>query len=178
MKNYKYDLYLLLIIMLSACSNQINHPIDHFNGKPVEFISPSRIIDLEEYEVLHPIYFTIIDNDAFIINDDKTEKIFNLINLSTKKSISGMNKGQGPGEVLGASFIQYVDNKILAYDSFQNTMNEIVISSDTTLAIKEAYMTHPEAFSYFMIHHLDSTFLAVGYFDDYWSNVSHFFIKH
>ena len=47
-------------------------------------------------------------------------------------------------------------------------MCEIVISSDTTLTLKELYRTDTEVEILFMVHQLDSTFLATSLFFDYW----------
>ena len=168
MKNNTGYLYLLLGILLISCTKNINSPIIHFDGKPAEKIYPSKIVDLEEFGILRPFEFLQIDDSNFVIQDLKDENIFNLINLSSKKVIRGVNKGQGPNDILVGVGLQYRDNKILTYDAFLKKMNEIVLLSDTTLGIKEVYRIKTEVVMLYMVYQLDSTFIATGQFGDYW----------
>ena len=82
----KYDLYLLLIIMLIACTSKNSSPLDHFNRKTTEFIHPARIIDLEEFGVLRPFNLIRIDNDNFVIQDNKT-KIYLILSTYRQKKL-------------------------------------------------------------------------------------------
>ena len=168
MKNNICYLYVVLSVLLSACTKDINSPIKHFDEKSAVKIQPTKIVKLEEFGILRPFNFLQIDDSMFVIQDLKNEKIFNLINLSSKKVISGINKGQGPGEVLAPSSLLFRDNKILVWDAMQKKMNEIVLASDTTLIIEEAYRIDTENIILFFVHQLDSTLVATSQFDDYW----------
>ena len=167
-KNTIYFFCLMLNILLAACTNIIDNPIKQFAGRPVETIIPSKIIDLEEFGIFRPFHFIQIDDSTFIIQDLKDNNIFNLINLSSKKVIAGVNKGQGPDEVLTTSSFLYRDSKILIWDVIKKRMNEIVLSSDSTLAIKEKYKIDVGSLIIYRINPLDSTFIATGQFEDYW----------
>jgi len=167
LKNTCY-LFLLLSILLTACAKSFNSPIKHFEGKPLKKLYPSRIVDLEEFGILNPVQLIQIDDSVFVIRDSKNENIVNIINLSSKKVISGVNIGQGPGEVLDASRLQYRNNKILAWDGMPKKMYEVVVLSDVALAIKEFYKVDTDMLISSQLNHLDSTFIAVAWFQDYW----------
>ena len=169
MKKNACYLYLFLNILLTSCANNSNSPIKHFAGKPVEKIYPSKIVDLEEFGVLRPFHFIQIDDSIFVIQDLKNENIFNLINLSSKKVIRGVSKGQGPAEVLTPSVLQYRNNKILIYDAYpKKRMYELIVSSDSTLVIKEAYRIDTDVVIITVVNQLDTTFIATGMFEEFW----------
>ena len=166
-KNVCY-IFIPVFFLLSACTENINSPIIHFNGKPIEKIYPSKIVSLWQFGVLRPFFLVQIDDSTFVFQDNKSVNVFNWINLSSGKVISGVNIGQGPDEILSSTSLLYRHNKVLSYDSFKKKMSEIVVSSDTTLAIKEVFMTDPEIRILYVVNQLDSTVFATGEFDDYW----------
>jgi hypothetical protein len=138
----------------------------------VQKIYSIKIIDLEEFGVFRPFNFVKINDSIFIIQDLKDVGIFNLIKLPSKKVINGVNRGQGPNEVLNVpASLQYRDGKILTHDFMQKKISEIVLLPDSILTIKEIYRVDTEVPALFMMHQLDSTFIAVGVtgiFEDYW----------
>ena len=160
--------FLLFIVLISSCTNNINSPIKHFEGMPEEKLLPSKIYDLEEFGILRPFNFIRIENNSFVIYDVKNINLFNLVNLSSKQVIRGINKGQGTNEVLTPSSLLYRDNKILVWDAILKKMNELVVSSDTTLTLKDHYVVDTETQILFFVNQLDSTLLATGRFEDYW----------
>ena len=168
MNNYIWYILLLLNILLSACTNHFDNPIKHFDGKPVKRLYPTNITNLEEFGILRPVLFTQIDSNNFIFHDLRNENIFKLVNLSSKKAISGVNKGQGPNDVLAPSCLIYRNNQILVWDAMQKRMNEILLLSDSVLTINEAYRIDTEVIILYKVHLLDSTFIVTGKFDDYW----------
>ena len=168
MKKYIRYLYIFLSILLICCKKNINNPIKHFEGKPVEKIFPHTIIDLYEFGVLRPFNFIQIDDSIFVIQDLKDDNIFNHINLSSKETVRGVNKGQGPSEVLAPVAFYYRNNKILVYDAFKKKMYKIELSSENTLVLKEDYGIDTEVAILYMVNQLDSTFIATGQFGDYW----------
>ena len=159
---------LLLSILLMSCSRTFSDPLKHFERSPVVKITPSKIINLEEFEILQPFHIIQIDDSMFVIQDLKSEKIFNLINLSSKKVISGVNKGQGPNEVNSPSCILFRNHKIFIWDAIPKKMSELVHSSDSNLTIKEFFTVDTETPILFFINLLDSTFIANGIFEDFW----------
>ena len=167
MKNNTWYLFLLLCVLITACKEN-NSPFEHFKGKPLEKIYPSKIVNLEEFGILKPFHFIQIDDSMFVVQDLKTENIFNIINLSSKKVICGVNKGQGPDDVITPTSLLYWNNKIFIWDAVQKKMNEIIISSDSTLKIKEFYTVDTKMPILFYINLLDSTFIANSMFEDYW----------
>ena len=165
--NIIWYLSLLLSILTIACTKQ-NSPFDHFKDKPVEKIYPINIVDLEEFGVLRPFNFVQIDDSMFVIQDEKAENIYNLINLSSKKVVSGVNKGQGPMDVIAPSELRYRNNEILVWDAMSKKMSELVFSSDTSLTIKEYFMVNTEILILYRTFLLNSTFLASGRSDEFW----------
>jgi hypothetical protein len=157
---------LLLSVMLIACTKNPTCPIRHFEGKPVQRIYPAKIVDLEEFGILRPAGLVKTDNNSFLIRDRQNENIFNLINLSTGKIARGINIGQGPGELIMPTNFQYRNGKMLTYD--RKKIYEIILSSDSTLAVKELYEIDTDVPRLFMINHLDTTFMATGIFEDFW----------
>jgi hypothetical protein len=167
MRNNVCILFLLLSVLLNACSNNIKTPIKHFAGKPAEHITPSKIMELEEFGILRPLNFVQINDSMFFVYDVKNENLLNLINIYSRKTQRGVNKGQGPGEVLAPSSIVFKDNQVLVYDAIPKKMHEIVCTSDSTLALKEVYRIETGTMI-FQVHLLDSTFIATGTFGDFW----------
>ena len=152
---------------MSACTNQTG-TLEHFDKKPAEKIYPLRIIDLEEFGILRPFNFVQINDSVFVIQDNKAENIFNLINLSSKKIAKGVNKGQGPYDVIAPSSLLYRNNKVLVWDAMNTKMSELVLSSDTSLVIEEYYRVNTEISVLFRINHLDSTFIASVRSEEFW----------
>jgi hypothetical protein len=153
---------------LTACTNIINTPIEHFTGKSAMQITPSKIIDLEKFGILKPLNFIQINDSIFFIYDVKDKNLFNLINISSLKTTLVVNHGQGPNEVLAPSSMMYKNNQILVYDAMPKKMYEMASSSDSTLALKEVYRIETNTFILFRVHLLDSTFIATGWFENYW----------
>jgi hypothetical protein len=170
--NINSYLFLLLSILLTACVKNVIDPIKHFREKSVQKIYPAKIVDLETFGILKPFNLLKINDSTFIIQDFKDKNIFNLINLSSRKVISGINRGQGPGEVLNfPASLQYKDGRILTHDFILKKMSEIFLSSDTTLAIKEIYRVGIDVPALFVMHQLDTTFIATGVtdvFENHW----------
>ena len=117
---------------------------------------------------MRPLNFIQINDSIFFIYDVKDNNLFNRINLSSLQTQRGVNKGQGPDEVLAPSNMMYKDNQILVYDAIPKKMYEIICTSDSTLASKEAFRINTETVILFRVHLLDSTFIATGPFGDFW----------
>lgn len=157
-----------MYFLLVACTKNLNSPIEHFIKEPVEKLYPKKVIDLFEFGILRPFEIIKVNDNTFLIQDFKDENIFNLINFSSRKIMSGGKKGQGPNEVLAPPILQFRGKKILTYDSLKKTMYEVTISSDSTLSLMEFFRIDTDVQILFMVNQLDSTFIATGLFGDYW----------
>src|SRR5690554_3363190 len=97
-KLFCYCVCLILFILFSSCKD-VSDPIAHFRDVTAERITPSRIINIEDFGLLKPADVILRDND-FIIWDAKNKDIFNILNYYTEELlIKGVNKGNGPYEI-------------------------------------------------------------------------------
>jgi hypothetical protein len=102
-----------------------------------------------------------------MIWDNKNENIFNLIDPISNKVIKGVNIGNGPNEIISPSSFQNQDGKFFIYDISKRRINQIDISSDTTLIINENQKINSDK-RLFVINRIDSNIIATGIFEDYW----------
>lgn len=159
-------LYWLIVLLLISCTKTIDNPIEHFAKSSVEKIKHSKIIYLEDFGVLKPVDAIYINSD-YIIWDDRNENMFNIIDMFSKKTISGVNKGNGPQDIISPSSFQSKNDEILIYDISQKKISKIDILSDTALTLKEVQRINFDK-RIFMINCIDSNFVATGIFEDYW----------
>ena len=165
-------IFLCLLLACTGCNRVPSDPLAHFAGLPVKNIQPTKIIDLEEFDVLRPINFARLSDSVFIVQDLRNNNIFNLINLYSQEVVKrGVSIGQGPGEFVQAPItLQYLNGRVLAFDFNTRRIFEIIPSSDTTLAAKELYVIDIGTIPALgRIHFLDSnSFIAGGVFQDFW----------
>lgn len=170
-KEGKYLFLLLFFLILLSCNKIINNPIQHFNKTQKIKLNHSKIIHLEEFDILKPVDAIRI-NGSYMIWDDKNENIFNLLDPLSGKVIKGVNKGNGPNEIISPSSFQNQDGIFLIYDISHRRINQIDMSSDTTLIIKKIQDIKTDK-RLFVINRIDSNIIATGIFEDYWlANIS------
>ena len=148
-----------------SCNKVINNPVQHFDQTQRQNLHHSRIIQLEEYDILEPKNVIRID-DSYMVWDNNNEKMFNLVNFNLKKVIKGIGRGNGPGEIISPSSFQLKEGRFFLFDVASKKINQIEIS-DITLRLKEI-----EAIDFdkrlFGINYLGSHIIATGIFEDYW----------
>ncbi|RNC63494.1 hypothetical protein D7D25_16315 [Proteiniphilum sp. X52] len=162
----KYLSLLLNLLFLLSCNKTINNPMQHFDKIPKKELNHSHIINLEKFDILKPIDAIRINN-SYMIWDNKNENIFNLIDPISNKVIKGVNIGNGPNEIISPSSFQNQDGKFLIYDISQRRINQIDISSDTTLIIKKNQEINTNK-RLFVINRIGSNIIATGILEDYW----------
>lgn len=162
----RYFFLLLKVLFIISCNKTINSPIQHFEKNSNETLTYSRIINLEKYNILKPIDAIRID-DLYMIWDNKNDNIFNLIDPLTTKSITGINKGNGPDEIISPSSFQNQDGKLLIYDISLRRINQIEISPDSTLILIKKQEINTDN-RLFIVNSIDSNFIATGIFEDHW----------
>ena len=164
----KYILSLMLIHIYTSCSDKINDPIVHFNKREEQKIKPSRIIQLEDYEILKPADAIQVGSNYFIY-DTQVKNMFNLVDPLSRSMIKGGERGSGPHDVGMPGSFQYKNDKIVFFDISQKKINEIQFSSNmsTRLIIKEIEkIKSPNRL--FMVNCIDTNYIATGIFNDYW----------
>lgn len=133
----KTEVFLLFItLLLLSCNKTINTPIEHFEKRPKHMLTASKIIDLEEFNILKP-GLVIQKDDSYMIWDLNNENIFHLVNFDSKKVRKGVRKGIGPDEIVSVMGFQLKEDRFIVYDGDTKKINHIYISSDTALVLKE-----------------------------------------
>ncbi|WP_019539948.1 BF3164 family lipoprotein [Proteiniphilum acetatigenes] len=153
-------------ILLFSCNKTVNNPIQHFEKSQKQRLTHSRVIDLEEFDILRPGQ-VIRKDDSYMVWDLKNEKMFHLVNFDSKKVIKGIKIGNGPGEIISPSSLQLKDGRFLICDTDREKISRIDISSDTTLTLKEVEDINFDT-RLFVINYQGSHIIATGLFDDAW----------
>lgn len=153
-------------ILLFSCNKAINNPIQHFEKSPKQRLTHSRMIDLEEFDILKPAHVFRMD-DSYMVWDNNNEKMFSLVNFDSKKVIKGIRRGNGPGEIISTISLQVKDGRFLIYDADRRKISRINISSDTTLILKEVEEIGFDK-RLFIINYQGSHMIATGLFEDAW----------
>lgn len=167
MKISNYYILFISFIAFFSCKGAISDPITHFNNKYTEIINHSRIINLENFGILKPIDVILADSN-YVIWDGKNENIFNVLNYTPNaKIVKGVNKGNGPNDIISPSTFQRKNNNILIYDIAQKRISKIDFISDTILGIKEIQKINSDQ-RLFMVKSVGTNFIASGIFEDYW----------
>lgn len=158
---------LLLSFIVFACNkSDPNDPLEHFNMSAISKLSPSTVIDLEQYDILRPVGVVKQDSEYYI-REKNNESIFTKINFVTKKKISGVNIGNGPEDILSIGGFQNRDNKILIYDINKNIISHVIQNQHFQLTVEKFHKINYEK-ELFILSYADSTIIASGIFEDYW----------
>ena len=111
----KETLIFFITLFLLSCNKTINNPIQHFEKSQKQELAPSRIIDLEEFDILKP-GLAIRNDDSYMIWDLNNENMFHLVNFDSKQVAKGIRKGSGPGEIIAVMGFEFKDGRFLIYD--------------------------------------------------------------
>ncbi|WP_158602668.1 BF3164 family lipoprotein [Proteiniphilum sp. X52] len=166
LKNKIYIFILFIVSAILSCNKTINNPIQYFEKSRKQRLTHSRVIDLEEFDILRPGQ-VIRKDDSYMVWDLKNEKMFHLVNFDTKKVIKGIKTGNGPGEIISPSSLQLKDGRFLICDTDRKKISRIDISSDTTLTLREVEDINFDT-RLFVINYQGSHMIATGLFDDAW----------
>ncbi len=112
----KIHIFILFIVLPNlSCNQAINNPIQHFEKSPKQRLTHSKIVDLEEFDILRPGH-VIRKDDSYMIWDLKNETLFHLVDFDSKKVIKGIRIGNGPGETISPTSLQLKDGKFFIFD--------------------------------------------------------------
>ncbi len=165
---FRYWFPVFIIIFLSSCEKEINNPIEHFSKSQKHNLVHSKIINLEDFNVLNP-GIVIKTEDSYMIWDHNNEDMFSLINFDTKKVIRGVRKGNGPGEIVSSGSLQYVDGNFYIYDVATKKISKIVVS-DIGLSLGQVFEVKSDH-RMFMTNYRGDNVVATGIFEDSWLRV-------
>lgn len=166
LKSIIYIWIFFAILPILSCSKPLNNPIQHFSSDQREMLTHSRIIDLEEFNILKP-GAVIRKDDSYMFWDINNEKTFHFVNFDSKRVIKGVKKGSGPGEIIYPSSYQLIQDKFYVFDPDNKKISQIDVSSDTTLILKEIEKVNFDK-KLFLINYQKSNMIATGLFEDAW----------
>ena len=166
MKKKIHILIFFSTLFFLSCNQTINNPIQHFTPAKKQRLIHSKIIHLEEFDILMPAHVFRMDG-SYMVWDNNNEKMFSLVNFDSKKVIKGIRKGNGPGEIISTISVQVKDGRLLIYDSDRRKISRIDISSDTILTLKEVEDINFDK-RLFVINYQGSHIIATGLFEDAW----------
>ena len=87
-------------------------------------LTVSRIIYLDDYGLLNPVDVVKYKKGYVIIDMVETDILkYVEINNNNKTVISGVSKGNGPGEMTTATDLQVNDDKVILFDINKNTIH-------------------------------------------------------
>ena len=154
----------ILYILVVSCSNDKDKVLTVF--KDEINVSPSRVVSLEDYDVLKPIDVLKVNED-YLIRDDKAYNLFTKINFQRNTITRGIDKGNGPNEVNFITSVEQYKNKILIFDTSNKKISSIDIDNDSTLTLREETTLNAQNRSS-MINYINNGFIGSGMFKDFW----------
>lgn len=164
--NITHIFILFVVLPILSCSKTINNPIEHFIQAQRQELIHSNIIYLEEFDILKPGH-VIRKDDSYMIWEINNEETFHFVNFDSKKVIRGVRKGSGPGEIIFPSSIQIKEDNFYVFDPDKKKINQIYISTDSTLELKEVEEINFDK-RLFLINYQGSHIIATGLFEDAW----------
>lgn len=155
-----------MTFIVSSCNKDINNTIKHFEKAAKYELNPSKIIDLEEYDILKPGLAFKID-DSYIIMDVKSDTIFSHVNFDSKRGVKGVKRGIGPGEILSTISLQLKDENLIIYNAEKKEINQVSFISDSILGLKVIDKIKFDQ-RLFMLNYQNTHIVATGLFEKYW----------
>lgn len=167
MKFIRFTGVLLLLLQMCSCTQEplSDNPLKSFPSTAVYNLKPTRVIELEAFDVLRP-GCVLKTKDGYVVENQSDENLFSSINLSTHRVIHGVNMGEGPGELISPSSFQKKGDDFLVYDIAKKSIYKVVLG-DSLISISE-YQRFGMEERPFRINYLSSGFVASGFFENAW----------
>lgn len=157
---------ILFISPFLSCNKEVHNPIDHFSESKRERLTHSKIIELDEFDILKPAS-VIRKENSYMIWDLNDEDMLHLVNFESKEVKRGIRRGSGPGEAVAIVDLQLKDDDFFIFDPNKQKISQVDISSDATLKLKEV-----DGFGFeehlFSVDYQNSHCIAVGILEDVW----------
>lgn len=165
--------YLVIISLFYSCNKgHVEDPLKDFNSNQTVKLEYSRRIDLEQYGVLKPASI-LKCTDGYMIRSQTNNDMFSRIYLDENRVITGVDKGNAPGELISPSSIQQMNGHVYVYDIGRKTIFEIQENLKDSLLTLSRYRTLEMDSRPFLINLLpNGHILASGIFHNSW--VSYF----
>lgn len=165
--------YLVIISLFYSCNKEpVEDPLKDFTSNQTVKLEYSRKIDLEQYGVLKPASI-LKCTDGYMISSQTNKAMFSRIYLDENRVITGVDKGNAPGELISPSSIQQMNGHVYVYDIGRKTIFEIQENLKDSLLTLSRYRTLEMDSRPFLINLLpNGHILASGIFHNSW--VSYF----
>lgn len=165
--------YLVIISLFYSCNKEpVEDPLKDFTSNQTVKLEYSRKIDLEQYGVLKPASI-LKCTDGYMISSQTNKAMFSRIYLDENRVITGVDRGNAPGELISPSSIQQMNGHVYVYDIGRKTIFEIQENLKDSLLTLSQYRTLEMDSRPFLINLLpNGHILASGIFHNSW--VSYF----
>lgn len=155
--------------LLYSCSEESipNNPLLHFPEDITDKISPSKVLNLEKYEVFKP-EAVLKYLDGYIVKSQVRENMITYIDIVNNKTICGINQGDAPEDLVNPSSFQKMKDDLFIYDIVKKRVYKVdLLLNDSTISLSE-YKSFNMEERPFIVHLLDSGIIASGIFSDMW----------
>lgn len=109
--------FIILLLWGCSCTTKTNipdNPMKHFVVS--EYITPSRAVDLEKYDILSP--FDVIKyKDWIVFQENVTNNMITFVSSDFQKHLSCLRQGQGPLEVFQYISTDIIDGQLFVFNS-------------------------------------------------------------
>lgn len=159
--------FLFLFIQLFSCSQEStpDDPLKDFSQRNTIKITPSCLLELEDYEVFKP--GIIIKNaTGYVVKNQTEDRLFSSINFSTRSVVHGVKRGEGPDELVSPSSFYRKDDDFFIYDLAKKIIYKVILG-DSLITISEFKRFNMDERP-FIINCLANGFVASGLFQNAW----------
>lgn len=168
--NAKLKLFCSIFItgLFVGCTSKAvttDSPLDDFSDKNTEKINVSKSLDLERYEIYKPTS-VIKDADYYFVENQTHENLINIIDIKKDKVFHGINRGEGPHELISPSSFQREGNDFFIYDIARKIIYKIWKEGDSISINKFSQLITNERL--FQVYLLPKGFLGLGLMNNFW----------
>lgn len=167
MRHVYFGIYVLMFLVFSCSNEPTSDPLDDFS-KEISFnISPSRIIDLEKFDVFKPEIVYKLDS-GYIVKNQTDNNMISRIYTSPQRVIHGINRGEAPNELVSPSSFIQKDNDIYIYDIAKRCIYRIDFLEEDSIFNLAEYKQLKVKERPFLINLVSKGLVASGIFNKAW----------
>lgn len=161
--------YFIFVSFWYSCSRELpDDPLMAFSSEQTTHVICSNKIDLEQYNILKPAS-VLKCADGYVIRSQVDKNLFSRIFLSQNQVISGVNKGNAPGELLSPSSLQSLDEDVIVYDISRKAFFNVQENLEDSILVLSEYKSINLEGRPFMINLLSNgKMMASGFFHNSW----------
>lgn len=164
-------LYIMSVfLLLFSCTHKDvvpNDPLAHFSKDNTCRISPSLSFDLSPYDIFKP-EIAIKLPDGYIVKNQTNENLVSYVDVVKNEVIHGINRGDGPEELVSPSSFQKKGDDLFIYDIAKKNSYKLNVSFNDSLISLSEYQSIKMEERPFIISLLDNGGIASGIFEKKW----------